>query len=295
MKTKVLFYSLIIITIVLVFAGCSNSNTNNSNESSNNDTIEQTATPQSSTMKDMKDKDADELLIMRNKIFARYGYKFKNIYLLHYFSQFDWYKPTHDNVDKMLTEIDNENLDIIIEAENKLIGKDVTFESLLTLFDDISNKTISLNGDEPIEIGKNIDDIYLRKYFELNTDEMGEDCRYLRLSAVGMFYIAETNDLALICYERICPIPAVYLEYPLFVFDLDGKMYSEFRLAFNSGDVSDLTHAEAKIDNGNIIKYVKHDWWDEERRGAGGEPYVVNDEYTIEVIYDSKSHMFVQD
>ncbi|MFI5203222.1 MAG: YARHG domain-containing protein [Flavobacteriales bacterium] len=62
----------------------------------------------------------DELLIMRNEIFADHGYIFKTDPLKTYFSEQAWYTPLFDKVDDQLTEIEEENLKLILAAEKKL-------------------------------------------------------------------------------------------------------------------------------------------------------------------------------
>lgn len=39
------------------------------------------------------DKSAEELVIMKNAIFAKYGFDFEEALLSEYFSQYDWYQP----------------------------------------------------------------------------------------------------------------------------------------------------------------------------------------------------------
>ncbi len=61
--------------------------------------------------------DKASLRILRNCIYARYGYKFKETDLFEYFNKFDWYKPLHDNVDDRLTKIDKFNVKRILAFE----------------------------------------------------------------------------------------------------------------------------------------------------------------------------------
>jgi hypothetical protein len=60
----------------------------------------------------------DELRILRNYIYARYGYKFSSPDLVNFFSKFRWYKATENNVDNQLTEVDKKNIRFIQEIEN---------------------------------------------------------------------------------------------------------------------------------------------------------------------------------
>ncbi|MDW3195268.1 MAG: YARHG domain-containing protein [Cytophagales bacterium] len=66
----------------------------------------------------LKGKSANELRILRNEIFARYGYIFKSSDLTEYFKTKLWYKPKNTNVDDQLTDIDKSNIERILNFEN---------------------------------------------------------------------------------------------------------------------------------------------------------------------------------
>ena len=63
-------------------------------------------------------KSARELRLMRNEIFARYGYIFNSPDLADYFKSQRWYEPTYSNVDDQLTDIDKSNIERILTFEN---------------------------------------------------------------------------------------------------------------------------------------------------------------------------------
>jgi hypothetical protein len=56
--------------------------------------------------------------LIRNMIYAKYGYIFKTPDLARYFSRYDWYKPVYANVDNLLTAVDRYNLKIIQAFES---------------------------------------------------------------------------------------------------------------------------------------------------------------------------------
>lgn len=63
---------------------------------------------------------SQELKVMRNEIFARYGYIFKTGGQMEsYFRKQDWYKPLQKDVNKYLTELEKENIILIRAAEQK--------------------------------------------------------------------------------------------------------------------------------------------------------------------------------
>jgi hypothetical protein len=55
----------------------------------------------------------DELRILRNMIYAKHNYIFKDNNLREYFSGFSWYNGLKNNVDNLLTNVDRENINTI--------------------------------------------------------------------------------------------------------------------------------------------------------------------------------------
>lgn len=66
----------------------------------------------------------EELDIMRNEIFADYGYRFKTQKWMDYFERKPWYEAKYDNVDDQLTEIDKANIKTILQAKERMQGKE---------------------------------------------------------------------------------------------------------------------------------------------------------------------------
>ena len=70
------------------------------------------------TAEDLKTITKNELRVMRNEIFARYGLRFKSGGQMDvYFRQKSWYQGQHDNVDKFLTHLEKSNIRLIKEVE----------------------------------------------------------------------------------------------------------------------------------------------------------------------------------
>ena len=59
------------------------------------------------------------LRILRNTIYAKYGYRFNSADLTNYFSEKDWYNPKFDNVDDQITDMDKQVIDYIKVLESK--------------------------------------------------------------------------------------------------------------------------------------------------------------------------------
>jgi hypothetical protein len=76
---------------------------------------------------DLGDKSRYVLWMMRNEMFARYGYRFKNDVLAGYFQQQFWYQPTHLNSStifkRRFSALERSNLKLIYRYEqNRIAG-----------------------------------------------------------------------------------------------------------------------------------------------------------------------------
>jgi hypothetical protein len=60
----------------------------------------------------------EELDLMRNEIFAEYGFIFKTPKWKKYFESKPWYKPQYNNVDKLLTDTDKDNIKFILNYQS---------------------------------------------------------------------------------------------------------------------------------------------------------------------------------
>ena len=58
-----------------------------------------------------------DIFILRNSIFARHGFAFRDKQLRMYFEQFNWYMPVFGNVKDELTEIEKKNIDLLLRYE----------------------------------------------------------------------------------------------------------------------------------------------------------------------------------
>lgn len=66
--------------------------------------------------------DPAELRILRNTIFAQYGYRFRSADLQRHFSRFDWYKPDSEFSESRLSYLDRGNIDRIRAFETAYSG-----------------------------------------------------------------------------------------------------------------------------------------------------------------------------
>lgn len=61
-----------------------------------------------------------ELMVARNEIYARHGRKFESEMLKEYFSNKSWYKPDDNYKDSSLSDIENENANMILKREESM-------------------------------------------------------------------------------------------------------------------------------------------------------------------------------
>lgn len=69
------------------------------------------------TEKDMQNRYAQELRVMRNEIYARHGYAFKLKDMRNFFEDKDWYLPIYSDVRTDLTDIEKQNEALIKRFE----------------------------------------------------------------------------------------------------------------------------------------------------------------------------------
>lgn len=82
---------------------------------------------------DIQEMDEPTLKLMRNEIFARYGYIFKSAELKTHFTTQSWYKPVSTDVTKQLTDIEKKNTDLIRRQEQR-VRTTGEFEDFYALF-----------------------------------------------------------------------------------------------------------------------------------------------------------------
>ncbi len=73
----------------------------------------------------------EELDIVRNEIFAEYGFIFKSDKWKRYFESKSWYKPQYENVDQFLTPIDKDNIKFIQEYQRLHKGLQIQRDSIM--------------------------------------------------------------------------------------------------------------------------------------------------------------------
>jgi len=66
---------------------------------------------------DLKNLRKLDLQILRNTIFARHGFTFKKQTYKDFFNPIEWYIPVSDNVDKELTDLERQNIKLLLRFE----------------------------------------------------------------------------------------------------------------------------------------------------------------------------------
>lgn len=147
------------------------------------------------TNAELSEKNADELRIMRNEIFARHGYIFKSEELKEYFTSKEWYEPLHQDVTDLLTESDKKNIELIVERE-KWIKEERAREEKRKL-DNARKVVVSFNGI------KKLDDYFLTvlSIYEIPMNGvLREDSSYYR---EGHYLTSSKSDLKNIITDNI--------------------------------------------------------------------------------------------
>lgn len=86
-----------------------------------------------------------DLSILRNSIYARYGYIFSTKEFSDYFTKFSWYKPTSKNVEDKINDIDNKNIKAILDVESRKTPQIKSYKDTKD-YSDAGKVDITLNG-----------------------------------------------------------------------------------------------------------------------------------------------------
>jgi hypothetical protein len=70
---------------------------------------------------DLENLKKGDLLIIRNTIYARHGFSFKNRPLRIFFDAQEWYMPVNMNIKPQLTEIEKKNIQLLLKYEKNSI------------------------------------------------------------------------------------------------------------------------------------------------------------------------------
>ncbi|MEL7003231.1 MAG: YARHG domain-containing protein [Bacteroidota bacterium] len=164
--------------------------------------------------------DSSQLRLLRNEIFARKGYRFESPEMSGYFSGFDWYNPTFDQVEisNHLTPIDNHNIELIRVLEKERIrvknrkSDEITFINYLSLIPplELPLKYVCDEGFKTPEL--NYDDSLIKHFKPEGAAVIGKLYQTAQEAALIYGYPADI----------FFPIVKIY--------DLTGKELEEIRL-----------------------------------------------------------------
>jgi len=135
-------------------------------------------------------KTSNELRLMRNEIFARYGYIFQSEELTNYFSNKRWYRARYTNIDALLTDIDKKNIKLILDFENN--ANNVDYEIAYT---DKSNSSIQkmLDKESGAPLLK-ITEVSYHQNFEMGFIKKVKEMTDIGAEGVPTVIYAETVD-----------------------------------------------------------------------------------------------------
>jgi len=162
-----------------------------------------------------------ELRIIRNEIFARYGYIFESKDLNNYFLEFEWYEPRFDNVTAFLNEIERKNINIIKDLEKSAsnISDSAQFQEFLRT---IKNQRI---GNYPV----------LSHKFGERTLEFYNYPYGLHTEAVDLLF-NEISDNYYVLYLKTLACDQCDFEYEIRAFNVKGELLATYPIGTTYGD-----------------------------------------------------------
>ncbi len=111
-----------------------------------------TCATKSYNISDLYENDLYEIELLRNEIFARHNYQFKNERLSEYFSQFDWYNINSSNSfsNADLNEHENHNINLFKTLEQEIISQR---ESLIKELESLKFAVLNNDKSKALSLG----------------------------------------------------------------------------------------------------------------------------------------------
>jgi hypothetical protein len=107
-----------------------------------------------------------ELRLLRNEVYARHGQRFHTSWLADYFGGQDWYHPRPDFAEPALSAVENTNVQIILQHENRLHQELSTKPLKTSLLEDMQLEDVrKLRTEIYARHGRRFKDPSLRDYF----------------------------------------------------------------------------------------------------------------------------------
>jgi hypothetical protein len=200
---------------------------------------------------------AKNIRILRNSIFAKKGYIFKDEELTKFFQKKKWYKPKFQSI--KLADNDKQILNLILQIEN---ASNYSFKNFLSHFKHINlpievevgkNGSIFRPFDKPT-IKRNV----MRKFLKTDFNVL-----WNHPTAIANIYSDEIFTLLLLGGWDDAGGGSV--TYDILAFNKNGKLMYRHNLAYSGGDLGENIETRFVIDKKlNIIIYISDSVIDDE-------------------------------
>lgn len=163
--------------------------------------------------KDLKKISKRDMKLMRNEIYARYGYIFsKNGEMDQYFRKQEWYEPKYKNIDIFLTELEKNNITYMKAFESPVYYEDQYNNDFLEFYDNFTAAVSSNDYDKikkyinfPLKIsgGHDGDTGFILKDNPKNTEKLKNIFKYTLYSIEMSDQVDKHGRPELIEYNNI--------------------------------------------------------------------------------------------
>ena len=205
-------------------------------------TIENCATCSTSLIKEnqLQGKSVEELALLRNEISARKGYVFSTSKYARYFEQKKWYKPAESNTEIELSSIENQNVSLLKNLENKAL---VQRKAALN---DLAELKKALNDNNNTIIAKYLAKIVKEEYFDNLKNDLKITFNHIILEAInwnkksGLYKVSIDNGHHVTQFE-------IRFEYDKVTLTTGVSQHSEIFGDFDDGYSDYMSEEEYQI------------------------------------------------
>ena len=188
----------------------------------------------------IKGKSAEELALLRNEIVARNGYVFSTAKYARYFEGEDWYKPASSNSEIILSNIENQNVSFLKNAEsNELERRNKALKDLTQLKKALNDKNKSI-------IANYLHKIVNENYFDDLETDLKSNLNHINLEDInwnkssGLYKVLIDNGHTISHYE-------ILFEYDKVTLTSGRTKHSEIFGDFDDGYSDYMSEEEYQI------------------------------------------------
>ena len=202
-------------------------------------------------IEELKNKELFEIELLRNEIFARHHYVFKNKRLIKYFSKYPWYRPSKDFTP--LNEFEKKNIETFKKKENEI----TSYRN--SMINELKKLKNAINKSDKNHL-KGVYNNYEEDYYDVYLSTIQQVLNFVNLDAIhwhkgkGLYSVKIDNGFAIDNYELLIVKGSIILSVSNSTYSslMNDKDAWEYPSNYYSEEYETYLSLDLKLINGNL-------------------------------------------